>query len=138
MIVFNLRCAKDHVFEAWFQDGAAYDRQARKGQIACPDCGGRKIEKAPMAPRVSSGRARKISADTAAATARQLLGKLRDEVEKNCDFVGDRFAEEARKIHYEEVEKRNIYGQATDEEARDLREEGVEFGQVPWLPRTDS
>src|SRR3546814_6856354 len=67
MIVFNLRCAKDHVFEAWFKDGAAYDRQAKKGQVACPDCGSRKIEKAPMAPRVSSGRAREISADTAAA-----------------------------------------------------------------------
>src|SRR3546814_20933259 len=111
MIVFNLRCAKDHVFEAWFKDGAAYERQAKKGQIACPDCGSRKIDKAPMAPRVSSGRGREIVAEgDAAAAGRQLLGKLRDAVEKDCDFVGDRFADEAPQHHHGAVRAKERRG----------------------------
>ena len=63
---------------------------------------------------------------------------MRENVEKNCDFVGDRFAEEARKVHYGEVERHNIYGNATREETRELRDEGIEFGQIPWLPPRDS
>ena len=138
MISFNLRCGKDHVFEAWFKDGKAYDRQARQGKVACPVCGDSKVEKAPMAPNIAAGVSRKaITPEKAAAEYRKLLGKLRNEVEKNCDYVGENFAEEARKIHYKESEQRNIYGETSDTEAAALQEEGVSFARIPWLPRTD-
>jgi hypothetical protein len=147
MISFNLRCGKDHVFEAWFKDGKSFDRQARQGKVACPVCGNSKVEKAPMAPNIASGVSRKSGgADggrksevaVQAAAYHEALKKLRSEVEKNCDYVGDKFAEEARKIHYNESEQRNIYGETTDQEAQALHEEGVEFARIPWPTRQDS
>lgn len=135
MISFNLRCAKDHVFEAWFKDSKTYDRQSRQGKVACPVCGDAKTAKAPMAPNIAKGTSR---SGPNPAALRAALGALRKEVEKNCDYVGDRFADEARKIHYKETDQRNIYGEATESESRELIEEGVEFGTIPVLPKTDS
>jgi hypothetical protein len=139
MISFNLRCGKDHVFEAWFKDGKSYDRQAKQGRVSCPACGDNKIEKAPMAPNIASGVSRRQDGGkkTRSAEFRETLNKLRAEVEKNCDYVGPNFAEEARKIHYKESEQRSIYGEATDQEAKDLQEEGVEFSRIPWPSRTN-
>jgi len=159
MIVFSLRCAEDHVFEAWFRDGATYDRQNAAGEVACPACGDTKIVKAPMAPRLGKGVGKSENGDGKRDDAgdradsgevanteqaelggrlRQALGELRDHVEKNCDYVGPQFAEEARKIHYGETEKRNIYGEASNEDAKSLKDEGVEVGRIPWLPREDA
>jgi hypothetical protein len=140
MISFNLRCGKDHVFEAWFKDGKSYGRQAKQGRVSCPVCGDNKVEKAPMAPNIASGVSRKQGSGPAgrAAEFRETLNKLRAEVEKNCDYVGPNFAEEARKIHYKESEQRSIYGEATDQEAKSLQEEGVEFSRIPWPSRTNS
>ena len=141
MIVFDLKCKKGHVFEAWFRNGKTYEAQAAGGEVVCPICGDRKIDKAPMAPNLASGRDGDEFTGKAAGEAAEALRALRaarDTVEKHFDHVGERFAEEARKIHYGEVEKRNIYGQATKEEARELTEEGVEFGQLPWIPQHDS
>src|SRR5690606_8823111 len=116
MIVFDLRCRKGHVFEAWFPDSAAYEDQAAGGKVACPLCGSRKVTKALMAPNVASSKDRPdprkpegrheavAMAETAkAAELRRLLRELRRHVEQNCDYVGERFAEEARKIHYGET-----------------------------------
>ena len=139
MIVFNLRCAKDHVFEAWFRDSATYDDQVAARKVACPACGSIKIVKAPMAPNIATSR--ESAATKAAMLPAEMMLKLRElrsEVEKNSDHVGDAFPEEARKIHYGETERRNIHGDATAEEARELNDEGVEFGVIPWVPRTDS
>ena len=147
MISFNLRCGKDHVFEAWFKDGKSFDRQARQGKVVCPVCGDAKVAKAPMAPNIASGVSRKSggaksgkNADVAAQAAayHEALKNLRSEIEKNCDYVGDKFAEEARKIHYNESEQRNIYGETTDQEAQALNEEGVEFARIPWATRQGS
>jgi len=139
MISFNLRCDKDHVFEAWFKDGKSFDRQARHGKVACPVCGDTKIVKAPMAPNIASGVSRQaVDEPSKAAALREALTKLRTEVEKNFDYVGPDFAEEARKIHYKESDARNIYGETTDQEAQSLHEEGVEFARIPWPSRTDS
>lgn len=168
MIVFNLRCGGDHVFEAWFKDGATYDRQSAAGEVVCPACGDTKIEKAPMAPRLgkgvgkgkdtggesrrsegtSEGASEGVSGDSGtsestekaelAGKLREAMTELRSHVEKNCDYVGPSFAEEARKIHYGETEKRNIYGETSNEEAKSLKDEGVEFGRIPWLPREDA
>jgi len=140
MILFNLRCTKDHEFEAWFKDGATYEKQRKTSEVSCPVCGDANVVKAPMAPRIASNRK---SSDGEGeqekhAKLRQMMVKVREEVEKNCDYVGAEFAEEARKIHYDEVESRNIYGETSDEDARALEEEGVAFARVPWAPRTDS
>ena len=137
MIVYNLRCAKDHSFEAWFRDSATYDAQAEAGEVLCPVCGNTKIAKAPMAPNISSSKT--SSPDVAGAA--EVMGKLRElraAVESNSDHVGDKFPEEARKIHYGETEKRNIHGDATPDEAKALKEEGVDFSVIPWVPRGDS
>ena len=148
MILYNLCCSADHVFEAWFRNSAAYDEQAAAGEVLCPVCGNASVAKAPMAPRIARGGAgdKEIVPDpapqtytnTRAAEMRRMLTELRRHVEENSDYVGDKFAEEARKIHYGEKEERNIYGEATEDQAEELSEEGVKIGRIPWLPRTDS
>jgi hypothetical protein len=139
MIVYDLKCQKEHVFEAWFRDSAAYDQQAKSGKVVCPECGSKKVAKAPMAPNVARVQSPSNSEQRQqAAQAIQMLRQIREQVEKNADNVGEKFAEEARKIHYGEVKPRNIYGQASKEEAEELVEEGVEFGVIPWVPRSDA
>jgi hypothetical protein len=146
MILFDLKCSSDHVFEAWFADSASYEKQVRKKAVECPVCGDTKVTKALMAPRIAarSDRARTAEKQTAVmpaddqSKAATLLRELRDHVEANCDYVGETFPEEARKIHYGETEKRNIYGEASAEDAQALRDEGVEVSQLPWLPKRNS
>jgi len=136
MIVYDLKCRKDHVFEAWFRDSAAYDAQADAGDVRCPVCGSKKVEKALMAPNLARGKAqRSADGDTELAVEqRRALIELRRQVEENCDYVGDRFPEEARKIHYGETDPRGIYGETSPDEAKALDEEGVKVQRIPWLP----
>jgi hypothetical protein len=141
MILYDIRCSNDHVFEGWFKDGASYDEQAEAGAVVCPVCGDNAVAKAPMAPRIASGRSgedKEGGLVTMPAEIREALVKLRGEVESKCDYVGPEFAEEARKIHYGETGKRDIYGETTDDEAKELTEEGIKVGKIPWIPRTDS
>lgn len=146
MIVFNLKCRKDHGFEAWFRDSASFDAQVAAGSVRCPVCGSKKVAKALMAPHVAKGTRAEAGAETgaeanvepAAVRTRKALLELRRQVEANCDYVGPSFAEEARKIHYRETDRRNIYGEASDQEAKALKDEGVEVSRVPWLPRENS
>jgi hypothetical protein len=135
MILFDLRCSAGHEFEAWFRDSATYEEQAGQSAISCPACGDREVSKALMAPAVAT-RAR--PEPERAAQAMQQLRQLQDHIEKNFDHVGPRFAEEARKMHYGEAEHRSIYGEASTAEAKELRDEGIKVGQIPWLPRQDS
>jgi hypothetical protein len=135
MILFDLRCKDGHAFEAWFRDSAAYEDQAAAGDLACPVCGSAEVSKALMAPAVNS----RPKIDVAqAAEAMRLWRRVQNHIEKNFDHVGPRFAEEARKIHHGEAEKRSIYGEATKAEAKELRDEGIEVKQIPWLPRHDA
>ena len=134
MISFNLRCPKDHVFEAWFKDSGTFEKQAKAKALQCPSCGDVKIEKALMTPNIAARRDRGMPPEK----LHNAMVSMRKAVEENCDYVGAEFPEEARKIHYGEAEHRNIYGEATVEESQELTEEGVEFGRVPWMPRTDS
>jgi hypothetical protein len=135
MILFDLRCKDGHAFEAWFRDSAAYEDQAAAGDLACPVCGSAEVSKALMAPAVNS----RPKIDVAqAAEAMRLWRRVQNHIEKNFDHVGPRFAEEARKIHHGEVEKRSIYGEATKAEAKELRDEGIDVNQIPWLPRHDA
>jgi hypothetical protein len=141
MILFDLKCGKGHVFEAWFRDGGTAERQIAGRKVSCPDCGATNVAKAPMAPRI--GKTAPLSAAqqemaVKAAELRKGLKELRAKVEANCDYVGGQFAEEARKIHYGETEERGIYGETSDDEARNLAEEGVPFARIPWLPQREN
>jgi hypothetical protein len=161
MIVFDLKCPQEHVFEAWFADSGTFDSQVAAGEIDCPICGDQNVEKAPMAPNIPAGTGKGRGRGGGGAPARtgaphamnlppgaptpeqmgqaiKTLRKMREVVEQNFDNVGEKFPEEARKIHHGEVEKRNIYGDASKEEAAELAEEGIEVSHMPWLPRHDS
>jgi len=142
MISFQLKCSSNHEFEAWFRSSDSYEEQCDSGDVICPTCGDAKISKALMAPAVASskGKASKheVRAQEVAREVLEAVGKLQEHVEKNCDYVGDEFAEEARRIHYGETEERGIYGEATVEETKDLDDEGIEIFKVPVIPRRDS
>ena len=159
MILYRLRCRKGHEFDSWFKDSKAYERQEKRSLIGCPECGDSKVARAVMAPRIGKGATKAaVEAPAEAAPAptpapspqqqqmaalakhmpkemREALLKVREQVEKNCEHVGPAFAEEARKIHYGESDKRGIYGETSDEEAEALADEGIEFGRLPWVPR---
>ena len=139
MIHFSLRCDRDHSFDGWFRDSSAFEEQASAGEIACPECGSTGVSKAIMAPRVVGSRSDERATITAAAAPGKsgLLDKMRAfrrYVESHADYVGDRFAEEARRIHNEETSPRGIYGKASVEDAVSLSEEGIEVFPLPVLP----
>jgi hypothetical protein len=152
MIHYQLRCAAGHEFDGWFKNSDGFETQAASGFVACPSCGNTDVARALMAPGIPrKGRelvpvltAEPASAGLPAAggvmpdSVRVALHKLREEVEKNCDYVGADFAEEARRIHNGETNPRGIYGESTDEEAEALEEEGISFARIPWAPRNDS
>lgn len=130
MIVYNLTCDKEHIFEAWFASSTAYDDQAATGKLVCPMCSSHKIEKAPMAPAVAGTKKTTLKTDEL-KKMRQFMTGMRKYVQDNADYVGKEFAEEARKIHYGEADERHIYGEASLEEAADLVEEGIDIAALP-------
>ena len=154
MIRYSLRCEQSHAFESWFQSSSAYDQQVKRKLVTCPVCGSAKVEKAIMAPRIVSKKGRDKApapveaaapAETPAAEPTSLMmaqerelrakiKELRDHIVKNADNVGERFPNEARKMHYGDIEHRPIYGEASPEEAKALIDEGVEVAPLPVLP----
>ena len=141
MILFQLKCEHDHEFEGWFKDGATYDAQAASGDLSCPVCGTSNVGKALMAPRLRTSRQKEVASEKqqqkAIAEATQAaIAEIRKQVESNCENVGNKFAEEARKIHYGETEKRGIYGQASLKETAELVDEGIDVTALPWDDET--
>lgn len=137
MIRFSLICEQAHEFEAWFRNNDDFDTQARRGFVECPHCGSNKVEKALMAPAVSTSRKQEkiaLAMGEAQKHAMAQLKALSEKLRENADYVGDKFAEEARKIHFGETDPRGIYGEATAEEVRDLVEDGVDFMPIPVFP----
>jgi hypothetical protein len=150
MILYALKCSKDHEFEAWFANSGAFDAQQKRGLLVCPVCATSEVGKAMMAPSVAKSAAPPASAlppkkgeepvarePQRVAAHRELAAavrKLRAEIEANSEYVGPRFCEEARKIHHEEAPARGIHGEATAEDAKALREEGIDFFPLPLLP----
>lgn len=137
MIRFSLECDNAHTFEGWFRSNEDFDTQAKHGFVECPSCGSHAVEKALMAPAVSTGRSREKVALTMGDAQKAAMAQLKAMAEKirgNADNVGDKFAEEARKIHFGETDPRGIYGQATLEEAKSLVEDGVDFMPIPVFP----
>ncbi len=134
MIQYSLHCSKGHTYDAWFKSAAAFDDQQARGIVTCAMCGDPEVEKAPMAPAVARTDQGKVSLSAGqpdAAKLRQLLRAYRQKVVSEAEYVGDRFAEEARKIHFEEAEARGIYGEATRDDVVALVEEGIEFLPLP-------
>lgn len=129
MIKYDLRCDNGDEFEAWFGSIADYDKQAQAGLVECPHCGSKHVTKAPMAPAVRTSRAKEAQKERAVAMA--MAAKVREHIKENFDYVGDKFADEARKMHSGESEERAIYGEATPEEAKALIEEGVPASPLP-------
>ena len=165
MIVYELRCDTGHGFDAWFRNSDAFEVQRDAHQVSCPTCGSSEITKAPMAPRIGkSDRSRSEemrSQETRPETTRpdqtrseqmrpeqmrpehmrmvmSQIAELNRHVAETCDYVGSAFPEEARKIHYGETKRREIYGEASPDEAMALRDEGVEVAAIPWVRRSDS
>lgn len=153
MIHYQLRCEAGHEFDGWFKDSGGFEAQLEEGLVACPSCGTIEVTRALMAPAISrKGNKELVLAaeppvdsalpQTAGGsipdTVRSALQKLREEVEKNCDYVGADFAEEARRIHYGEAVPRGIYGESSDEDVEALAEDGISFARIPWVPRNDS
>jgi len=152
MIRYNLRCERGHAFESWFQSSSAYESQEKRKLVNCPSCGSAKVERAIMAPQIVSKKGRDSAEPAPVATTevtapastpllmaqerelRAKLKELRDHIVKNADNVGERFPNEARKMHYGDIEHRPIYGEASPDEARSLIEEGVEVSPLPVLP----
>jgi hypothetical protein len=151
-----LRCGQAHGFDGWFKDSASFEKQAKRGLIECPECGGTDVERALMAPALAK---REVVPVPVAATpaseavpaptqeksantrlpAQMLaaLQRMRAEVEKHCDYVGPNFADQARAMHRGEIEPKGIYGETTDDQAESLAEEGVAIAKIPWVPRAD-
>ncbi len=155
MIHYQLACARDHGFDGWFRDSAAFDAQAARGLVECPACGDTQVRRALMTPAVAKkGRAVALPAPEPAPEkpaegpvavaaerlpdhVRAMLQRVRAEVEKNCDYVGTQFADEARRIHRGESDARGIYGETTPEQAEALADEGIDVNRIPWVPRAD-
>ncbi len=129
MIVYSLRCKNGHEFEGWFRDSASFDTQSCDGSLSCPTCNSRRVEKAIMAPSLAANRNAEVRRDT--ANTKQFMTGLRKYVQEHAEYVGAKFAEEARKIHYGETVDRHIYGETTQEEAKALVEEGVDVAPLP-------
>ena len=137
MIQYSLQCSQGHHYDAWFKNAAAFDDQKARGIVRCAICDDEDVEKAPMAPAVARTDGEKVAVSSMHPEARkfrEMLRAYRQKVMSEADNVGDKFAEEARKIHFEEVEPRGIYGQATRDEVVSLVEEGIDFMPLPDLP----
>lgn len=138
MIRYALVCENAHKFEAWFRNAEAYDEQHARGIVTCPVCNSVSVDKAMMAPAVGKAASQeRVSLSIGHpqhAQLREALRALREKVTTEADYVGDKFAAEARKIHFKDVEARGIYGEATPDEVASLVEDGLDFMPLPNLP----
>lgn len=142
MIHYDLICVHGHKFDGWFSTSAAYDEQRRGNEVLCPTCGTAEVDKQLMTPSIprkgnSKTSSRQLVSGAGDPKMKMLVDKLRElrqHVERHADYVGDHFADEARRIHYKEAEERGIYGEATPDDARALIDEGIEVQPLPLLP----
>lgn len=159
MICYRLRCTHDHVFEGWYKDSSTFAMLRQKNLLNCPECGTSSVDQAPMAPAIVGRAPERLpqsdptpTPDMAAPPAPvagqippglpdAMLSALRDvrrTIEENCENMGNRFADEALRIHYGEAPERGIYGEMSQSQREELEEEGVAFQNVPWVRDTDS
>tara|TARA_Y200000002_G_scaffold373532_1_gene372782 strand:+ start:516 stop:938 length:423 start_codon:yes stop_codon:yes gene_type:complete len=136
MIKYNLKCKNRHEFESWFSDSKEFDRLKNKNLIECIFCKSKKVDKSIMAPRVANSKLqkkqRKISNIEMKNFKKDLL-KLRKFVEKNFEYVEHNFANKVREVYYDKASNKNIYGTTTDKEKEELKEEGIDLVNIPWV-----
>ena len=156
MIHYQLQCSSSHAFDGWFKDSTSFEKQAKRGLVECPECGGTDVQRALMAPALGRRDAAPMAvaapeppAEAPAAAPQKVAGgrlpaqmlaalqRMRSEVEKHCDYVGPAFADKARAMHRGDAEPRSIYGETTEEQAESLAEEGITVAKIPWVPRAD-
>tara|TARA_B110000444_G_C18318015_1_gene357117 strand:- start:80 stop:502 length:423 start_codon:yes stop_codon:yes gene_type:complete len=138
MIKYNLKCENNHEFESWFSNSNEFEKLKKKNFLECIYCTSIKIEKSIMAPMISSSKSNKdkfISLDKKLTDERNRLIKLRQFVEQNFEFVGDKFGEKVREVYYDKKSKKSIYGTATSEEKDELAEEGIDLLSIPWVSK---
>ena len=156
MIHYSLVCSQSHEFDGWFASSAAFDDQVARGLVECPLCADRGVTRGLMAPHVPTKSNRRADPVAVAPSAsepaqnvavagahipdqvRAALQKIRADIERNADYVGPDFADEARRIHNGESDRRAIYGEATPEQAEALEDDGIPVAQIPWVSRADS
>ena len=137
MIRYDLVCENEHFFESWFKDSKSYQKQLEANEIACPKCNNSNISKSLMAPGIPKKTNTKngnVIANSSSSSINNAIRKIRDEIKKNSEYVGDQFPEEARKIHYNEAEMRSIYGKASKKDITELVDEGIDIIQIPEIP----
>jgi len=136
MIKYALICDNDHEFETWFQNSQAFDNQLATGDLLCPHCASTKVSKSIMAPNLGkkSNTSGALTEKDKSSEITQMMSRVREHVENNCDYVGDKFASEARAMHYGDSEERDIYGESTLQEAKELIEEGIPIAPIPGVP----
>tara|TARA_E500000178_G_C16834588_1_gene667691 strand:- start:95 stop:517 length:423 start_codon:yes stop_codon:yes gene_type:complete len=138
MIKYNLKCNNNHEFESWFSDSDEFNKLKKKKLLECIYCSSKKIEKSIMSPMVSGT---KLNEDKKSLLNKKLLDeknkliKLREHVEKNFEFVGDKFSEKVRDVYYDKETKKSIYGTTTPEERKELEEEGIDLLSIPWVSK---
>ena len=138
MIKYNLKCHKNHEFESWFADSKEFEKLNKKKLLECIYCSSKKIEKSIMAPMISATKSKDEKMnffDKKISKKKDELLKLRNYVEKNFEFVGDKFTEKAREVFYDKKSKKGIYGTTTAKEKAELEEEGIELLSIPWVSK---
>ena len=136
MIKYNLKCENDHEFESWFSNSNEFEKLNKKKLLECIFCSSNKIKKSIMAPMISGSKLKdgdEELLDKKFLKQRNNLLKLREHVEKNFEFVGDKFSEKVREVYYDRKTKRSIYGTTTPEEREELAEEGIDLLSIPWV-----
>ncbi len=138
MIKYNLKCSNDHEFESWFSDSKEFDKLNKKKLLECIYCSSNSIKKSIMAPMISG---QKLKNENIKLMSKKLLDekdkllKLRGYVEKNFEFVGNKFSEKVREVYYDKKSKKSIYGTTTPEEREELAEEGIDLLTIPWISK---
>jgi len=141
MIKYNLKCENNHEFESWFSDSNEFDKLNKKKLLECIYCSSKKIKKSIMAPMVSGRKLQEDKEDGVSSLDKKLLNeknellKIREHIEKNFEFVGDKLSQKAREVYYDKKTKKSIYGTTTPEERDELEEEGIDLISIPWVSK---
>tara|TARA_Y100000816_G_scaffold211061_1_gene156770 strand:- start:71 stop:493 length:423 start_codon:yes stop_codon:yes gene_type:complete len=138
MIKYNLKCKNNHEFESWFSDSDEFDKLNKKKLLECIYCSSKQIQKSIMAPMISG---RKLEKDFPSFLDKKLynekneLLKIREYIENNFEFVGNKLSQKVREVYYDKKTKKRIYGTATQEERDELEEEGIDLLSIPWVSK---
>ena len=138
MIKYNLACECGKDFESWFSSSTEYDVLKKRKLVNCIYCNSTSVKKSIMSPNLPVKSQKKSKKVQLEQNIKKQLLNFRRYIEKNCKNVGDNFPQEARNIHYDKKTSKGIYGKATQEEANELLEEGIEVDTIPWINKYEN